>query len=85
MMGGLFIVPINAALQEMGQKRIGSGRAVALQNFFQNVAMLFAVGAYTYSAKLGVSPVTAMLVLGGLVFLSTFVISLRLPKTSLEP
>jgi LPLT family lysophospholipid transporter-like MFS transporter len=85
MMGGLFIVPINAALQEMGQKSIGSGRAVALQNFFQNVAMLFAVGAYTYSAKLGVSPVTAMLVLGGLVFLSTFVISLRLPKTSLEP
>ncbi|MCK5190718.1 MAG: lysophospholipid transporter LplT, partial [Methylococcales bacterium] len=42
--GGMFIVPINAALQELGQQSIGSGGAVALQGFFQNVAMLLAVG-----------------------------------------
>lgn len=80
MMGGLFIVPINAALQEIGQQSIGSGCAVALQNFFQNVAMLVAVGSYTYAASLQISPVNAMLTLGGLVFIATFVISLHLPK-----
>lgn len=49
--GGLFIVPINAALQALGQDSIGSGCAVALQGFFQNVAMLMAVGSYTYMAS----------------------------------
>ncbi len=82
--GGLFIVPINAALQEIGQQSIGSGSAVALQNFFQNVAMLLAVGSYTYSVTLGISPVNAMLTLGGLVFIATLIISLRLPKNQPE-
>jgi LPLT family lysophospholipid transporter-like MFS transporter len=83
-MGGLFIVPINAALQEIGQQSIGSGGAVALQNFFQNVAMLLAVGAYTYTTTLHISPVKAMLTLGGLVFIATLIISLHLPKNKLE-
>ncbi|MEQ1529358.1 MAG: lysophospholipid transporter LplT [Methylococcales bacterium] len=66
-MGGAFIVPINAALQELGQESIGSGCAVALQGFFQNMAMLLGVGCYTYATSLSVDPVTAMLALGGLV------------------
>ncbi len=55
--GGMFIVPINAALQELGQESIGSGSAVALQGFFQNVAMLIAVGFYTYMASIYVDDV----------------------------
>jgi LPLT family lysophospholipid transporter-like MFS transporter len=78
--GGMFIVPINAALQELGQESIGSGGAVALQGFFQNVAMLVAVGSYTYAASLQVSPVMALAALGSLVFIATFLVSLRLPK-----
>ena len=77
--GGMFIVPINAALQELGHKSIGSGGAVALQNFFQNFARLTAVGIYTYAAAQNTSPVTAMLVLGGCLFVATFIISLHLP------
>ena len=79
--GGMFIVPINAALQELGQQSIGSGGAVALQGFFQNVAMLIAVGSYTYAASNQVDPVTALLSLGGLVFIATFLVSLRLPES----
>lgn len=79
MMGGMFIVPINAALQELGQESIGSGGAVALQGFFQNVAMLIAVGSYTYAASLNLSPVAALAILGSLVFTATFLVSLRLP------
>jgi len=77
--GGMFIVPINAALQELGHRSIGSGGAVALQNFFQNVAMLISVGIYTYAAAQNTSPVTAMLVLGGCLFIATLMISARLP------
>ncbi|NIR98135.1 MAG: lysophospholipid transporter LplT, partial [Gammaproteobacteria bacterium] len=40
MAGGMFVVPINAALQEIGHRTIGSGGAVAIQNFFENLAML---------------------------------------------
>jgi len=79
MMGGMFIVPVNAALQEQGQQSIGSGRAVALQNFFQNLAMLVAVGSYTYAVSKNVDPVIAILSLGILVFIATFLVSFHLP------
>jgi len=78
-MGGMFIVPVNAALQELGQQSIGSGSAVALQGFFQNLTMLAAVGSYTYAASQNVDPVLAMLSLAMLVFLATFLVSLHLP------
>lgn len=77
--GGMFIVPINAALQELGQQSIGSGGAVALQNFFQNAAMLLAVGTYTLAASQQVGPIAALLVLGGLLVLATFLVVMHLP------
>ncbi len=79
MSGGMFIVPINAALQELGQHSIGSGGAVALQGFFQNITMLVAVGSYTYAASHHVDPVSAMLALGLLLILATFLVSMHLP------
>jgi LPLT family lysophospholipid transporter-like MFS transporter len=80
--GGMFIVPINAALQELGQQSIGSGGAVAMQNFFQNAAMLLSVGGYTLAASQHVNPVAALLGLGGLLFAATFWVVLRLPEAS---
>ncbi|CAG7855938.1 Lysophospholipid transporter LplT [biofilm metagenome] len=83
MAGGVFIVPINAALQELGQQSIGSGSAVAIQNFFQNFAMLISVGSYTYASAEHVNPVTAMQCLAALLFVFTFLIALKLPKRKL--
>jgi LPLT family lysophospholipid transporter-like MFS transporter len=77
--GGMFIVPVNACLQEQGKLTIGSGSAVALQNFFQNLAMLLAVGGYTLAASLQIDPVHAMFALGILVFLIIFLVSLTMP------
>ncbi|MCL7421524.1 MAG: lysophospholipid transporter LplT [Methylobacter sp.] len=85
MMGGMFIVPVNATLQELGQQSIGSGSAVALQGFFQNLTMLASVGGYTYAASQNADPVLAMLTLGAVVFISTFLVSLRLPNRQLQP
>jgi MFS transporter, LPLT family, lysophospholipid transporter len=84
MMGGIFIVPMNAALQELGQESIGSGSAVALQNFFQNLAMLIAVGTYTFATAQHADPISAMQTLGVLVFILTFAVSIKLPKNGLE-
>lgn len=82
MAGGMFIVPINAALQDLGQHSIGSGGAVALQGFFQNLTMLVAVGSYTYASSQHADPVMALLTLGILVIIATFLVSLHLPDNN---
>lgn len=79
--GGLFIVPINAALQEIGQQSIGSGGAVAMQNFFQNAAMLSSVGIYTLAASQQVGSIAALLWLGALLILATVGLMLRIPES----
>lgn len=81
-MGGIFIVPINAALQKLGQQTIGSGRSIALQGFFQNVAMLLAVGSYSFAASQDVNPILAMLCLGGLLLMATFIVACNLRRVS---
>lgn len=77
--GGMFVVPINAALQEIGHKSIGAGAAVGIQNFFENFAMLAASGLYAMAAGFGAGPVATMLVLGILVILATLIVSINLP------
>lgn len=44
--GGFFVVPLNALLQERGHLSIGAGRALAVQNLWENLAMLGFVGSY---------------------------------------
>ena len=53
--GGLFVVPLNALLQERGHTSIGSGKALAVQNFAENTAMLLFVGAYGWAVSAGAS------------------------------
>jgi len=80
--GGLFVVPINAALQEIGHKSIGSGGAVAIQNFFENLAMLLASGIYSLVAGAGADPVATMVWLGIIVVIATVLVSWHLPRDS---
>ncbi|MFO1435890.1 MAG: lysophospholipid transporter LplT [Gammaproteobacteria bacterium] len=53
MASGMFIVPINALIQECGHRGIGAGHAVAVLNFFDNFAMLLMVGLYAAVARAG--------------------------------
>lgn len=55
--GGMFVVPLNALLQERGHETIGAGHAVAAQNFCENLAMLLLVGLYTLIIRMGI-PIT---------------------------
>lgn len=52
-LGGFFVVPLNALLQERGKESVGSGNAIAVQNLGENTAMLLMLGLYTVAIKLG--------------------------------
>jgi len=71
-MGGVFIVPMNSALQEVGHQKMGAGRAIAVQNFANNVLMLVGVGLYTLLSSQGVGVITSILGMGGLLLLFVF-------------
>lgn len=78
--GGIFVVPINAALQEIGHRTIGAGGAVAIQNFFENLAMLVGTGLYSLALTQQLDPVVAVLSLGVLVVVATTLIAWQLPR-----
>jgi LPLT family lysophospholipid transporter-like MFS transporter len=78
--GGIFVVPINAALQEIGHKSIGSGGAVAIQAFFENLSMLLATGLFAIAMLLKVSPIVALCVLGIMVIMLTGIVAMQLPE-----
>jgi LPLT family lysophospholipid transporter-like MFS transporter len=52
--GGFFVVPLNALLQERGHESVGAGHALAVQNLWENLAMLGFVGAYALAEGLPV-------------------------------
>lgn len=49
--GGFYVVPLNALLQERGHESVGSGHAIAVQNFSEGIAMLTLIGAFTAARK----------------------------------
>ena len=74
--GGLFIVPLNALLQERGHRTIGAGSALAVQNFFENSSMLLFGSLYGVAIEAGVAVssisvgfgLLLLVILGGLAF-----------------
>ncbi len=73
--GGLFAVPLNALLQERGHELIGAGRALAVQNFFENIAIAAMVGLYAATERAGFAEKTSVAVFGlfilaGMIFIT---------------
>lgn len=62
--GGFYVVPLNALLQDRGHATTGSGHAIAVKNFFDNLCMLLMIGAYTLMDKSGVHIVTSTVLIG---------------------
>lgn len=63
-LGGIYIVPMNACLQQVGHQTLGAGKTIAVQNFLENTFMFAGVGAYTIAAKFGVATNTSMAATG---------------------
>ncbi|MGV5912437.1 lysophospholipid transporter LplT [Escherichia coli] len=53
-LGGFFVVPLNALLQERGKKSVGAGNAIAVQNLGENSAMLLMLGIYSLAVMVGI-------------------------------
>jgi LPLT family lysophospholipid transporter-like MFS transporter len=73
---GMFIVPINALLQECGHRSIGAGHAVAVMNFFNNLAMLLLVALYTLAARAGAAAIPTAYGFGALLLIGMSAITL---------
>ena len=73
--GGFFAIPLNALLQERGHESVGAGRALAVQNFFENLAMLLMAGLYFAAIEAGMSPLTAIVIFGLFVLAGMLLIS----------
>ncbi len=67
MLGGFFVVPLNALLQERGKRSVGAGNAIAVQNLGENTAMLLMLGLYSLAVKVGI-PVVGVGVGFGVLF-----------------
>lgn len=67
-LGGIYIVPMNACLQQVGHHTVGAGKTIAVQNFMENTFMFLGVGAYTLATKGGVAT-NASLAATGIVLL----------------
>jgi len=74
--GGYFVVPLNALLQERGHETIGAGRTLAVQNFFENIAMLGMAGLYFLAVEVGMNPVTVAYGFGIVVTIGMVVLTL---------
>jgi len=52
-LGGYFLVPLNALLQNFGKQTIGAGSAIAVQNCGEYSGMMIMLGLYSMSVVLG--------------------------------
>lgn len=79
--GGAFVVPLNALLQERGHESVGSGHAIAVQNFSENLAMLGLVGLYTLAVGMNLPIVDIAAGFGGLILAGMALIAvMRRPR-----
>lgn len=74
--GGFYVVPLNALLQTRGHESVGTGHAIAVQNFFENTMMLLLVGLYALLIGAGIDIVSVASLIGGLVLLSVTAIGI---------
>ncbi|MFG0519318.1 lysophospholipid transporter LplT [Enterobacter sp. yb_8] len=65
-LGGFFVVPLNALLQERGKQTVGAGNAIAVQNLGENLAMLLMLGLYSLAVKASAPVVGIGVGFGGL-------------------
>ena len=80
--GGFYVVPLNALIQERGHETVGSGHAIAIQNFFENCCMVSIVGLYALLAKSGIGAVALVMIFGALSLIAVATLSwFRICKT----
>jgi MFS transporter, LPLT family, lysophospholipid transporter len=75
--GGFYVVPLNALLQERGHETVGSGNAVAVQNFFENFCMLTLIGLYIVLQKNDVPVIHITFIFGAIILIAIGLLSFK--------
>ncbi len=63
-LAGSFLIPMNALLQHRGHQLMGSGHSIAVQNFNENLSILFMLGAYALMINAGLHINTIVIIFG---------------------
>ena len=58
--GGMYVIPLNAMLQRVGEQTVGTGKAVAIQNFAENSLMFAGVSLFLLASWSGTPVVWSM-------------------------
>lgn len=66
--GGIYVIPLNAMLQRVGETTVGTGKIIAIQNFSENVFMFAGVLCFLAASSSGV-PVAWSMIGNGIVLL----------------
>ncbi len=76
-LGGFFVVPMNALLQHRGHLLMGAGHSIAVQNFNENLSILIMLGLYALldSASWSINAIT--IVFGAFISLSMLIIQIH--------
>jgi MFS family permease len=77
MLGGFFVVPMNALLQHRGHLLMGAGHSIAVQNFNENLSILLMLGLYAVLDHQNWSINAITIVFGVFVSLSMLIIQIR--------
>lgn len=80
--GGLLVIPLNAFIQEKGHHKLGVGNALAVQNFFENIFMIFILALYNAFLYFKVSLIYIPMFFG-FYFFFIFILFLRTKKIEL--
>lgn len=66
--GGIYVIPLNTMLQRVGERTVGTGKVVAIQNFAENCFMFLGVSLFLLASWAGV-PVVWSMTVNGLILL----------------
>ena len=66
-MGGYFVVPMNALLQHRGHLLMGAGHSIAVQNFNENLSILVLLGVYALMIRVDVPLQIIIIAFGSLI------------------
>ncbi len=73
-LAGYFVVPMNALLQHRGYVRLSAGHSIAVQNFNENLNILFMLGAYALLLRYGISVNAVIIIFGGSIAVLTWLV-----------
>jgi len=80
LVGGFFVVPMNAMLQHRGAQLLTAGRSISVQNVNENTNILLMLGIYSGLLYGGFSVIELCWLLGGVVVLGMVMVYWRYLK-----